>query len=359
MVPSFILLIYINRGQSICYPSKALSRLTQLTSLTWAHIPEAETQEDETVDSNGLEIENGIEFNGIVVANASNLRRLTYAGDDFWRLPVRSLSSLTELDIIDPINLSGLDIVFRHATQLRDVRLSGTSNNELFASLQRNSSALPHLRSLSLSSDVEECNVEEGQAIARFIEGRPLLQRLELKFHFLYWTAFTRVLPSPRDTKGLKVLGLGCGVEYISSNLSETLREYLTDDLEAVSLNLPWVDNVQISNGPLADLVRLFFFFLSGTSCFTLKTVWQIDRLAVLHGLTFFKLAVFNEVEIWPLAEQFAIELKHIKLLCLNNSFWDIERVAAEVVMMQWPYQKKVLKLREDFSTKDAEWLVR
>lgn len=63
--------------------------------------------------------------------------------------------------------------------------------------------------------------------------------------------------------------------------------------------------------------------------------------------------------EIWPLAEQFAVELKHTNLLCLNGNFWDIDREAAEVVVNHWPYQKQVLKLEEDFSTEDAEWLVR
>ena len=222
--------------------------------MTWAHIPEIKAQQDEAVDADGAEIENRIDFNSIIIANVSSLRRLTYVGDDFWRLPVRSLSSLTALNIICLVDLSGLDIVFHHATRLQDVRLSATENSELFASLQRNPSALPRLRSLSISSGVFECSVEEGQAIVRFVEGRPYLRRLELNFHILCWTDFTRVLPSPRDIEGLTVLGLGCGEQYVS-NLSETLKEYLTDDLEAVSLNLPWVDDVQITDGPLADLV--------------------------------------------------------------------------------------------------------
>ena len=223
--------------------------------MIWGHIPDAETQQYEAVDADGPEIENMVDFNSIVIANVSSLRRLTYAGDDFWLLPVRSLSSLTVLNVICLVDLSGLNIVFHHATRLQDVRLSAAENSELFASLQRNPSALPHLRSLSISSGVVKCSVEEGQAIVRFVEGRPYLQRLELNFHILCWTDFTRVLPSPRATEGLKVLGLGCGEQYVSSNVSETLKEYLTDDLEAVSLNLPKVVDVQIANGPLADLV--------------------------------------------------------------------------------------------------------
>lgn len=236
----------------------ALLRLTKLTSLTWAYIPEAESYESDAVDVDEFEKEIEIEPNSIIVANVSSLRSLTCAGDSIWQLPVRTFSSLTELNIEESGSLGGLDIVFHHATQLQAMRLSGILSSELSASLQRNTSALPLLHSLSLRSGVLECSVEEGQAIARFIQGRPCLQRLDLRFYLLHWTAFTRVLPPVTDLRALKVLGLGCGEESISSNVSETLKEYLSDNLEAVSLDMPAADNDQISSGLLADLVRFF-----------------------------------------------------------------------------------------------------
>lgn len=66
-----------------------------------------------------------------------------------------------------------------------------------------------------------------------------------------------------------------------------------------------------------------------------------------------------DDVEMWPLAEQFASELKSIRLLSLGKSYWDVGRQSAGATVMQWTYHKRNLKLKEDFFHEDVEWLAR
>lgn len=255
--PQFLISL-IKRAQVILYPPQTLPRLTTLQSLTLGFLPNIDTQENEAVDIDEIDKETEpIDFNDLIVASTPNLHVLTYAGDGIWQLPIRALSSLTELTITHSLDLGGLDIVFHHATQLQGLRLYWISYPDLFSTFQHNLAALPMLTSLALSSDVEECSEEQGQALAQFIRGRANLRRLDINLYNLDWRSFTWVLPPPSELMTLNVLGLGCGAGFISKDVSETIVQYLSDDLEAVCLNMPMTYDIQIGSGPLAVVVLL------------------------------------------------------------------------------------------------------
>lgn len=85
-----------------------------------------------------------------------------------------------------------------------------------------------------------------------------------------------------------------------------------------------------------------------------------MNRLAELQSLTFFCMRR-SDGELWPLASDLATELKHLSLLSLDNSFWEVsrEKLPGAVSLTPWSRHRSTFKLKESFRNDNAEWLLR
>jgi hypothetical protein len=197
----------------------------------------------------------------LIAVNKSTLQTLILPCDRIWDLPVRIFSFLTELDIVgssvvESSELSGLDLICHHATNLQSLILRAEVDFGLFTILQDNSSALPCLISLKIISFVP-LTEDLFRAVSQFIQGRPLLRRLDLSLNPVDWTTFASILPTIADLEGLKVLGLTMPSTILTDDYRR-ITQYLPDGLEAIRLKVNLSSPI-LDHGPLSVIVSYPF----------------------------------------------------------------------------------------------------
>ena len=229
----------------------ALSGLRKLQSLSFMAITDVDGGSCEAIDfydPNSDYFQDVIDF---ITANLPSLRTLILPASQIWNLPVRVFSSLTELDIVDFSELGGLDLVLHHTSNLQSLCLRAANDSELYPILQNNPSALPSLTSLKI---ITYGHTEHHfQAIKHFIQGRPLLRKLDLGLLPFDWSAFASILPVIAELEGLKVFGLTMPFPLSMDECAEFTR-HLPDGLEAFRLRMDLADPL-LDHGLLSMIV--------------------------------------------------------------------------------------------------------
>jgi hypothetical protein len=234
------------------YLPAPLSGLQNLQSLSFMNNDGVDDGPYEAIDCYFPDNDGLQDISNLITSNISTLQRLVLPGDQIWTLPVRVFSSLTELDIIHSSELSGLDLVFHHAVYLQSLILRVEDDVNIFTVMKNNSSALPCLTSFKLVSALG-CTEEHFQAVHVFIQGRPLLRRLDLGLYPIDWTTFTFILPTIADLEGLCVLGLTIPF-LISTEECVDFCRHLPNKLEAMRLRVDLSDPM-LDRGPLSAIV--------------------------------------------------------------------------------------------------------
>lgn len=317
------------------YIPVALSGIQKLQSLSFMAIENVDDGPCEAVDCHCPSGEGFQDVADFIADNMSTLRTLILPGDRIWNLPVRVFSFLTELDIVESSELSGLDLICHHAINLESLILHAEEDVQLFAILQNNSSALPCLTSLKIISFVD-LTEDLLRAVSLFIQGRPFLRRLDLSLNPVDWTTFATILPAIADLERLTVLGLTIPLE-ITPDDYRCLTRHFPRGLEAIRLK------VNLSN-PIIDHEPL-------------STIMQ--KLREMQSLDFFSMHRYGSFRLYPFADDIAFDLKNLSLLYLDRDIWDIHRTGSEIVLSPWSVRRKYLKMKDDFDNADAEWLLR
>jgi hypothetical protein len=172
----------------------------------------------------------------IIDANHDTLRELDLLGPCVGDVPVRIFNSLTHLEIYVPYEeaLSGLSLVFHHASGLESLVLAGDIwPSDL--SLETNAECLPRLSSFHLSTTTFSL-ASEWQMICDFIRDRVSLRRLCLRVQ-TDWSNVYEILPIIKNLPALMTLGLHTGNDDIDL---EFLALHLPPTLESLHLVLHW-----------------------------------------------------------------------------------------------------------------------
>lgn len=260
------------------YLPTSLARLQSLQTLSLMAIDNVDNGPCEAIDCFCPHSENFQDIADLIATNLSTLRILSLPGDQIGKLPVRTFTSLTELDIIESSELSGLDLICHHAVNLQSLIIQGDDDVDVFSILKNNPSALPALTSFKIISLVS-FDEPFGQAISVFIQGRPLLRRLDLGLLPANWTTFAIFLPMIADLHGLKALGLTIPLKVDDYSL---ITRYLPIGLEALRLKVD-LSQPLMDHGPLAVIVSCpIVRFKSSTDFFmSIYTDAEIERDAV------------------------------------------------------------------------------
>jgi hypothetical protein len=234
----------------------ALSGLQNLRSLSFVVIENVDDCPSKDVDFYSQDSRGWQGIADLIAVNKSTLQTLILPCDRIWDLPVRIFSFLTELDIVGSSELSGLDLICHHATNLQSLILHAEGDFGLFTILQDNASALPCLISLKIISFVP-LTEDLFRAVSQFIQGRPLLRRLDLSLNPVDWTTFASILPTIADLEGLKVLGLTMPSTILTDDYRR-ITQYLPDGLEAIRLKVNLSSPI-LDHGPLSVIVSYPF----------------------------------------------------------------------------------------------------
>ncbi|KAF8911518.1 hypothetical protein CPB84DRAFT_1812353 [Gymnopilus junonius] len=278
----------------------------------------------------------------ILEAVSPKLRSLRVTASQVGTIPIRTFSTLTELEIIatigDQDELVGLDVVFRYASSLESLTLVGFFSSELFSFLPHSSIGnLPLLNSFRLSC--EDTGVhssgrlgeDEFQSLYGFLQGRQLLRRLYLRIPTLRWGQTSRFLFLIRELGGLEVLGFHTGRDILADeHIVEFVAPSLCSKLCALHLAMNWGGRSLL---PLVDAIaklsRLKFLHLYGT----------VTRLPIL-------------------LDDLIEEAPGLEMVGLNRALWNIDRVgAADKPLVKLPRWKIKFCIEEDFLSPDDAWL--
>lgn len=112
---------------------------------------------------------------------------------------------------------SGLDLVLRHVSNLRELALTGCVPDDYLMTLAAHPSAHPHLHSFCITSDASTPkNLAPGglATIARFLAGRTALRRVFLDVVTTPWDALIDTVLVPSLSKLPALVTLGLQVRY-------------------------------------------------------------------------------------------------------------------------------------------------
>jgi len=331
----------------------ALSGIQRLRSLSFMAIDNVDDGLCEAIDLHYLAIDGFREVAEFITLNMSTLRTLILPGEEIWNLPVRAFSSLTELDIVDSFELSGLDLIFHHAVHLQSLIIQGEEDGEFYRVLQNNSSALPSLTSLKIISFISHTE-EQLLAVKAFIQGRSLLRRLDLSLNPIDWATFASMLSAISDLHGLKALGITMHLAISTKEYTHFVQHF-PNELEAIRLRVDLSDPV-LDRGPLSVIVSYQFITSKARM---LKASWQMEKLRQMPSLAFLSLHRYGASKLYAFADDIASDCQQLSLLYLDRDIWNVDRSESEIKLFPWSIRRKVLKIKEDFENEDAEWLLR
>jgi len=208
------------------FPMHSLEHLQSITTL---HLPMPFFFPDDEEEHDGLVEDLGIMRScqlvdvSTVLENFSSvihsLRILTFQTP---QTPIRVYDSLTELEIfateVRETELIGLDLVFRHLTELQSLSLVGYFVSDVFSCFPTNSSqSLSRLTSFRLSVEPLDISLENEciWALCEFLKDRPLLRSLYIRHADLNWSQVSQLLSVIQGLVGLEVLGLHTGKDLV------------------------------------------------------------------------------------------------------------------------------------------------
>ncbi len=196
------------------------------------------------------------------------LLHLSIWRDAVWAIPLRVLSGLQELSIMNPSSLARLGLIFTHCAQLRSLSMTAVGDDselEVLAALRATPDALPHLTSFKLILWAGAFIADPGPFI-EFFENKKGMRRLDLQLsHPLdgldNYTRFLDIFAHlPRlEVVGLELRGLGFCREHLGLlderlplGLSALLLKwstYTSNASESVIYPQDWID--MVCSGPV------------------------------------------------------------------------------------------------------------
>jgi hypothetical protein len=209
--------------------------------------PDDEEAHDGYVEDHDVADVFGLPIEDILNFFSPTLESLRLCATHIGSVPIRVYSGLRELEIFGTLleeeELSGLDAMFHHATSLESLSIGGFIHYAFASFLPRYSSTrtLPKLTSFRLSTENQESfNEPEFCALCAFLEGRSSLRRLYLRLPELRHEQTIRLLLVIKDLKGLEVLGLHTGRDYIDVDTLIMIVDSLSPNLRALHLAINW-----------------------------------------------------------------------------------------------------------------------
>ncbi|KAF9012544.1 hypothetical protein BDQ17DRAFT_1232571 [Cyathus striatus] len=252
--------------------------------------------------------------------------------------PIWLYESLTSLEVystLDGPELSGLELVFRHAGSLQSLTISGVGMPDL-SFLPKNPLHLPHLHSFRLTRECEPATFGElySLPLCAFLQGRQQLRRLYIRIESATSDDLSTLLRAVCGLRQLEVFGLHTGFSPFGDTEISVLAENLPVNLKALQLLLIW-DVTPTSISSLVSALEVF------------------PRLSFLH------LSSVEDLVMPLMVESLASDMKQLDLLGLNHALWNIERSAEEVTLHRWARWKTRFCVEEDFDNEDDAWLYR
>lgn len=170
------------------------------------------------------------------------LRHLSIWRDAVWATPLRVLSGLHELSVMNPRSLDRLGVLFAHCTRLRSLAITADGANcesEVLAALQAAPDALPHLTTFKLVL-WGEAFVAEPSPFITFFKNKKAMRRLDLSLNYPFdrMDTYTRFLDVFAQLPQLEVVGLELNGELFWSDHLRLLDEGLP--LGLTGLLLKW-----------------------------------------------------------------------------------------------------------------------
>ena len=230
--------------------------MTSLNNVTTLHLPipfffpDDEEAHDSLVYDYAMPLVADTVFVNILDVMSSKLQSLRITGAHIRNVPIRILSSLTDLEIHATEGsieeLMGLDVIFRHASLLESLSLVGLFVPELFSFFSTSSEiAFPNLTSFRLSCDSDMVDLIVGEdevgALARFLNDHLLLRRLYVRLPTVSWAHVGQLLCAIPQLKRLEVLGFHTGHEALSNPaVLESLSQCLSPQLRALHIAINW-----------------------------------------------------------------------------------------------------------------------
>ncbi|KAF7288722.1 hypothetical protein HMN09_01378200 [Mycena chlorophos] len=276
----------------------------------------------------------------VVVLNSNLIRQLSVLATHLPLLPIWLYNNLTVLDIcVTDWEIVGMELLFRHAVQLRELSLVGYIEPSFFPHLPADPETLPNLTSFRLSCelwDEEAVAVSIAPYLVAFLERRVDLERLyirlpgiSLPFALILATAIAKL-------QRLRVLGFHIGYEPLHEAAAHQLAGHFSTHLQALHLVLPWMSELH---------VRTWYPLLA-----------KLQRLEDLSFLSLFSSGE-DPVPIHPM--ELATDLPRLRLVGLQRSLFTIDRDAEDWEPKLWTPWKVKYCIREDFESEDHWWLFR
>lgn len=218
--------------------------------MPWFFPDDEEAHDGWTQDEDLVHSENeldSIALESLFTTIGAHITRLRLSGLAYSALPVRILDTLLDLEIFflgSPDEMMGLDMIFRHASQLQSLTWIGHIDHEAYSLLPSSTSSLPRLTSFRLSedgdSDYDSFNESALFNLLRFID-RKTLRRLYVRLPNLRWPQGLSLWMFVSNLDNLEVLGLHTGYGGIGDPELDELLKYLPRQLRALHIALDCV----------------------------------------------------------------------------------------------------------------------
>jgi hypothetical protein len=181
----------------------------------------------------------------IVESMITTLQKLSLVARNVSEMPIRVYNSLTDLDICVTYGteLTGMDLIFRHAPLLESLSLVGHIPVDIFSILPRDSTSLPKLKSFRLSCEDTTMDIISPEAVgvlSKFLHKRATLRRLFIRFAGTSWRRLSPLLPTIRSLMNLEVLGFHSGYEFLDRENFDQLASIFSLKIKALHFVVPW-----------------------------------------------------------------------------------------------------------------------
>lgn len=295
----------------------------------------------------------------IVESMTTTLQTLSLVARNVSEMPIRVYNSLTELDIRVTFDsdLTGVELIFRHAPLLESLSLVGHISADIFSILPSDSTSLPKLKSFRLSCEETILPFISNEAItvlSLFLDKRPSLRRLFVRLAAASWNVLSTLLPTISSLVNLEVFGFHAGYRFLEREDFSQLASIFSPRLKAVHLVVPWnhQDSANIDINALWPVVCS-----SDSYYYTSEELVQLFQLGKLPDLTF--LHLYGIGRYLPIVlEDLVSEVRHLETVGLNRVLWDVDKSQPEVQLTEWPPWRLKFAVREDFAYPDDAWLM-
>ncbi|KAH7925303.1 hypothetical protein BV22DRAFT_446806 [Leucogyrophana mollusca] len=268
------------------------------------------------------------------------LRRLQLVDCLLGATPIHIFIQLTELNLVRPGDLGGLNLILRHAACLEALGLHDVSDPEVYSVLSSNADALPFLKSFMLSSG-DGLSPTHAKNLHKFLLGRSCMRRLCINVEMCY-TELSIVVLSINSMKELEALGLsisGGGFSQTSSVApedSDIWIKYIPQSLQAIMLSVSGCeDELAVIFQGFSKLPSLTFVYLPDSDLYG----------GYAGGL--------------PPAQHIVDELPRLTCVGSSRDICDVRRTASGVELLHWTQMKIDTRGQDDFSNVHGAWLLR